>query len=349
MDKKRAEPAENEEGKVTVRHTITAEEAFTLAKDAYDIRCLIKNIYANRALIARRLNLFSITVSAVFTLLYAAYLIVRGFISRLALGWEIAVYVLLGVYVALLAAIVAVTLLSRGAKTRDVRRISAVLKYCRLAVRLLSLAISIAALTLAVAGGEYTAPNIAVDAVIIVFSIIVLIFQIIPLLFGGFGRLARWLLSPVKVRYTFSSVVLEWYELAVNGTGKDKNRSVKKVAKKHFDDIGRVTDEVLLPALGKKYINTIKPAAVLNAVARAAEEDRAVAEGVLKSVFAYAVECGYVTFDPCRDLNLEGSVEEQLKPKKKMKDRLFGVGKKIGLRALDKYIASTSDDGDESR
>ena len=46
-----------EEEKVSVRHTINAEETFTLAKDVFDIRCLIKNVYNNRAVIARRINI----------------------------------------------------------------------------------------------------------------------------------------------------------------------------------------------------------------------------------------------------------------------------------------------------
>ena len=43
-----------EEEKVSVRHTINAEETFTLAKDVFDIRCLIKNVYNNRAVIASK-------------------------------------------------------------------------------------------------------------------------------------------------------------------------------------------------------------------------------------------------------------------------------------------------------
>ena len=39
------EEKKNEEEKVTVRHTINAEEAFTLVKDVYDIRTFIKNVY----------------------------------------------------------------------------------------------------------------------------------------------------------------------------------------------------------------------------------------------------------------------------------------------------------------
>ena len=60
---------ENAEEKVSVRHTINAEETFTLAKDVFDLRCFIKNVYANRAVIARRLNVLTLTVSTVFMML----------------------------------------------------------------------------------------------------------------------------------------------------------------------------------------------------------------------------------------------------------------------------------------
>lgn len=342
MEKRSEKKEGQEEEKVKVRHTITAEETFTLAKDVFDVRCFVKNVYANRAVIARRLNLLSLSVSALFTLLYAAYLIFGGLFGKLGLGMEITVGVLFGVYVALVVAVVVVTLCSRDAGTKSMRRISGVLKIFRLCIRLMSLAVSIAALSLAASGGEYAAPNLAAGVLIIVFSVIVLIFQLIPLLFGGTVKLVRWLLSPVKAKFRFSSVILEWYELAVTGTAP--KGATKKIAEKYFDDIGRVTDSILLPALGKKYINTIKPAALLGVVQRAPDEDRALVEGVLKSVFSYAAECGYVNIDPCKDLNFEGSVEEEERQKKTVKDRLFVIGKKIGKTVLDKYIASATDE-----
>ena len=85
-----------EEEKVTIRHTINAEETFTLAKDVYDIRSLIKNIYNNRAVISRRLNLLSMSVSLVFTLFYVAYILGTGLLKKLSLQTEIVLYCLLG-------------------------------------------------------------------------------------------------------------------------------------------------------------------------------------------------------------------------------------------------------------
>lgn len=44
-------PAEENKERVNIRHTISAEETFTLAKDVFDIRCFIKNVYANARLL----------------------------------------------------------------------------------------------------------------------------------------------------------------------------------------------------------------------------------------------------------------------------------------------------------
>jgi len=344
VNKQTDESVEKDE-KVNIRHTITAEETFTLAKDVFDIRCFIKNVYANRAVIARRLNILTLSVSMAFTLLYAAYILFTGFFKKLNLQLSIVLYVLLGVYVALFIVLITVSLCGNRS-TKSFKKIKKVLKIFKLAVRLCSVAISIAAISFSVIGGDYAAPSAAIDILIIVFSIITLIVQIIPLLFGGMGRLVRWLLSPVKIKYRFSKVVIEWYELAVSGTAD--GGAVKKVSSRYFDDIGMLIDNYLIPALGKKYINTIKPAALLSVVERAGASDRPVLEGILKSVFTYATERGYVTFDPCKDLNFEGTVEEEEKPPKPtLKGRLLNFGLQFGKSKLDKFLADP--DGNDKK
>ncbi len=333
------------EEKVNIRHTITAEETFTLAKDVFDIRCFIKNVYANRAVISRRLNILSLTVTTLFTLLYAGYVLLTGFTQKLAMDFKLVLYILLGVYGALIIVLIIIFICQSRANTKRAKKIKSVLKIFKLFVRLVSLAISVLALVLSgMAGGE-SASGMAVNALIILFSVIMLIMQVIPLLFGGFGKMARWLLSPVKAKHRFSSVVVEWYELAVSGTGT--SGSVKKVSKKYFEDIGTLIDNALIPALGKKYISTIKPVALLNVVEQVDESDRPVLEGVIKNVFKYATECGYVMFDPCKDLNFEGSVEEEEKKKSTLKDKFMNVGKKFGKSMLDKYISSASGGDDK--
>ena len=327
--------------KVTVRHTINAEETFTLAKDVYDIRNLIKNVYSNRAVIARRLNVLSMSVSLVFTLIYVAYIFGTGLFKKLSFGSEIALYVLLGIYGALFLTLFIVTMCGLGAKAKNIKRYTKALSYFRLVVRLLSVAITIVALAFAM-GGEYSAKYVAVDIVLIIFSIICLVFQVIPLVCGGVGKLARWLLSPVKIKYRFSVVALEWYELIVTSSGDSK--IIKRVAQKYYDDIGICLDNYLIPALGKKYVVSIRPAQILSVVDGAGEEDKPLVEGILKNVFAYAVECGYLTFDPCKDLNFEGSIEEEEKQPKSVKSRLIGMlMNKFGKPMLDKYIDKNTD------
>ena len=335
---------EEKEEKVNIRHTINAEETFTLAKDVYDIRSVIKNVYNNRAVIARRLNLLTMSFSLVFTLIYVAYILGTGLLNNLSLSADIVLYSLLGVYAVLFIVLFILSLCSMKAKAKNIKKFKRVLAYFRLAVRLSSMAITIVALVFAMGGEQYAAKHIAVDILLIVFSIICLIVQVIPLLCGGFGRLARWLLSPVKVKHRFSTVALEWYEQTVTA-GSDKS-SVKKVSKKYYDLIGVSLDTFIIPAIGKKYISTIKSTQVLGLVTEATEEDRPIVEGILKNIFNYATECGYITFNPCRDLNLEGSIEEEEKQSKSLKSRFMGLGKKIGMSLLDKYIDKSTENND---
>ena len=333
---------ENAEEKVSVRHTINAEETFTLAKDVFDLRCFIKNVYANRAVIARRLNVLTLTVITVFMMLYSAYVLFTSLTRKLAVQLEIALYSMLGVYGALFIALIIVYACSTRANTKSMVKYKRVLNVFKLLVRLTSVAISITAIVFANGSGDMTAQNAAVQILIVVFSVITVIVQVIPLLFGGTGKLVRWLLSPVKVKTRFSKVLLEWYELAVSGSAREG--AVKKVSSEYFDDIGVLIDNYLVPAAGKKYISTFKSVTLLNLVERAPEEDKPILEGVLKNVFSYAEECGYITFNPCRDLPFEGSVEVEEKPARQtMKGRLLKVGQRIGKSVLDKYIMGSND------
>lgn len=329
-----------EEEEKKIRHTISAEETFTLAKDVFDMRTLIKNVYANRAVIARRVNVVTLCVSTVFTLLYVTFVFISAFYDKIALKSEILVYSIAGAYFAVAIFLTIFALLSSRQTTKSLKRFSVTLKIIRIIARLLSLSMSVLAIYYSVSGGVAALPA-AVDIVVVILSIFTIIVQLVPMLFGGLGKYVRWLLSPVKLKQRFSGVLLEWYQLAITGTPLKgaKNR----IDKKHYDAIGRIIDGTLVPALGKKYITSIKSPALLNLVENSPAEDRPVLEGVLKSVFSYAAECGYITFDPCRDLNFSGSVEEP--HKKTMKEKLVeGIGKRLGKSMLDKYIAASSDE-----
>lgn len=319
---------EKEEEKVVIRHSINSDEVFTLAKDVYDVRTLLFNIYNNRALIGRRLNLLTMTCSLFFTLLYITYIFFTGLLKKLSFASSIAMYCLLGVYVLLFTVLIILTVCEIGAKAKNIQKYSKILAFFRLAIRLASIAITAVAIVLATGKEEYAAKYVAVDIVLIVFSLLCMVIQVIPLLCGGFGRLARWLLSPVKIKCRFSKVALEWYELTV--TSGSESKAVKKVAKKYYSEIGICLDNFLIPAFGKKYINSIKPAQILSVVSLATPEDKPLVEGICKNVFKYANECGYVTFDPCQDLKFEGSIDIEDKVKT-VKTKVMDLGKKVGI------------------
>lgn len=331
----------DEEEKTVIRHKINAEETFTLAKDVYDLRCVIKNIYANRAVILRRLNIITMTFSLLFTLLYVGYMLGTGLFGKLSLGGEIASFVLLGVYAAVFATLIIVALCGSHAHAKNVRTVKRALKIIRLIVRLLSIVITVAALVSAT-DSAYAAQSVALNVVLIIFSVLSLLVQLLALLCGGTVRLARWLLSPVKIKYRFPVVAVEWYGLVT--AGDDKMQSVKKVSKKYVDSTGKCLDGYIIPSFGNKYITSIKPAAVLAVAEAAPEEEKRLTEGVLKSVFAYAEECGYIAENPCRDLDLKGSIEDEKRPRRTLKDRLMGLGKRVGKSMLDKYVLKPDED-----
>ena len=113
---------EKNEEKVNIRHKINAEETFTLAKDVYDIRSVIKNIYNNRAVISRRLNLLTMSLSLVFTLVYVAYILGTGLLGKLSLTEDIVMYCLLGVYAVLFITMFILTMCSIKAKAKNIKR-----------------------------------------------------------------------------------------------------------------------------------------------------------------------------------------------------------------------------------
>lgn len=323
-----------------VIHKISADEAFTLAKDVFDLRCLIKSVYSNRAQIKRRLNFVGTICSIVFTLLYVAFMIFGG-VSKIASNSSVVVvYVIIGVYAVLTAASITYSVIaSRSSTTKNVKKQNKTLKILRYAARIASLAMGITAIVISAVTGTDDSMSIALNTVATIISIIFVIFSALPLIFGGFGGLARWLMSPTKIKRRFSFVVLEWYELLVSDNVNHK--TIKKVSKEYVDDIGRIVDSHLLPALGKKYIQTITVSNICAALELVSDEDRSVTEGVLKNVFSYAEECGYVNVNPCKDMELEGSIEVEEKPKKpSIKER---IGKKLGKGLLNSIFGDGND------
>ncbi len=338
-NEKRQQAPQDEQQERPVRHTISAEETFTLAKDVFDLRCFIKNIYSNRAVIARRLNLFSLVCSLIFTMFYAAFTVYSVVAGTFSLGMEIAIWCMLGIYVVFVVLLVLVTYFAVDATTRTVKRYNKALKIFRMCIRLVSIILAVVAIS-AGTGKLNTSAGIAVETVLIIISILIIIIQAIPLLFGGVTNLARWAFAPAKGRARFAVVLLEWYELVREGV--ENSPSTSRISPKYVADINRCIDGYLIPALGKKYITSVSAQDIYNTVEAAPEELRGIAEGVFKRVFGYAAECGYVNSDPTRAMELDDKLNgPEKKPRRTIKTRLMDLGKKIGKSIVKSYL----DDG----
>ncbi len=323
-----------------VRHTISSEETFTLAKDIYDLRCLIKKIYANRAHIARRLNFVSLIFSLIFTAIYVALVLYVGISSSLSQGWQVAVYGILAAYGVLIVSLgICAVVTRRSSTTKTVSRNNKALKIIRYLVRIASLIMSIFAVVVAFSEGAADSMNLAVKTVALIISIISIIVALVPLICGGLGGMARWLISPAKVNIKFSAVVLEWYQYA--SSSSPAFASTQKVEKSKLDDIGRCIDDYINPVLGKRKVGSIGVNHIFAAIDTAPQSDKPTVEGILKNVFDYAVECKYVAENPCRDMRLEGSIEVYTKPKKEpFKVR---IGKKIGASIVKQFLGEKDD------
>lgn len=345
MDKKETtteEVSAEQEKERTVRHTISAEETFTLAKDVFDLRCFLKNIYSNRAVIARRLNFFSLICSLVFTMIYTGYAVYSILTDKIiSVGLEIAIYCMLGIYVLFVLLLVLVSVFAGDANTQTVKKYNKALKIFRICIRVVSIAMAIVALAIG-SGEEQGALHVALETVLIIFSVIIIVVQAIPLVFGGFTNIARWAVAPAKGKVRFSAVLLEWYELVRKGA--TTLRSTSRISPRYVDDINRCIDGYLIPALGKKYITSIGVNDIYSTAECVPEELKEIAEGIFKRVFEYAEECGYVNHNPTRAMELGGNLEEPEKsPRRTMKSRLMRIGKKLGKSIVKSYL-----DGEEN-
>lgn len=321
-----------------IRHTISSEETFTLAKDIYDVRCVIKKIYSNRARIARRLNALYLTSSLIFTALYIGLMLYLGITQRLSQGWKIAVCTILGVYAVLVIALGICSAVAGRGTSKTYRRNGRVLKIFRFLVRVAWLVMCIFAVSVSSSAGADTM-NLALRTVALIISVISIIISLIPLIFGGIGGVARWLLKPTQSNKKFSSVLLEWYEYAASPSSAFA--STQRVEKAKLDHIGKCIDIYILPNLGKRKVGSIGANLICAVADIARPADRATVEGILKNVFEYATECNYISSDPCRDLNLEGSIEVIEKPKKEsIKMR---IGRKIGSAVIRQLLGEDGD------
>ncbi len=281
----------------------------------------IKPIMDNRVQIKRRWNALVTAISVVFFLLYVPILLFSKIAKGLSLGWDIALYTCIGVYVAAVIVMVIITVaMGRTTSTQSSHRWRKASGIILFIVRIASFALSITAL--AVSGnGEST----ALDVILMVLAIVSIVFTSLSLIFGGAVGFFKWLISPAKIKRTFSFVALEWKQALDDGL-REQNKQEKKSYHKYRDKVAACMDGYLLPEFGKAYINTLngdKLTRVLNGVP---PEDKNLTEWIVKEIFAYAVGCGYVAENPCDGLELDGDIvkEKQQKPQKTEGESVLG-------------------------
>lgn len=296
-----------EEERIKITHPIKAEEAFTLARDVYDVRSVIVGIYNNRAAIKRRLGVISLLLSILYTLFYVGYTIFGGFINKLTIGWEIALYSVLAAYAILCIALIVATLSARRVKAATAKARGLTLKIFRLIAKLISIGMAITAIVLS------NGKSGAFEIINVVISVVIITLQAIPLFCGGVGALARWVLSPERRKLRFSAVITEWYELIISD--EKKSTLTHDVDKKRHKHIAECIDKYFINQyIGTKYVDSVGVNDLLTILGTVEEKDLSTVEGILKNVFDYAQACAYITFNPCRDMGLKGSIDVIKKP-----------------------------------
>lgn len=272
----------------------------------------IKPIVDNRAQIKRRWNTLVTAISVVFFLLYVPILLFSKIANGLSLGWDIALYTCIGVYVVAVIVMLVITFASgKSSNTEASKRWRRASSITLLFVRIASLAISITAII--ISGGAESSP---LDTILMVLAIVSIVFTTLTLIFGGAVGFVKWLISPAKVKRTFSFVALEWNQM-ISRYDKSANKPLKRAAKKYAVKINSCLDAYLLPALGKKYIKSIDGQDIGKALACVSDEDINMTEWIVKEVFAYACGCGYAEENPCAELELDGDIVREDKLQKR--------------------------------
>lgn len=275
----------------------------------------IKPVRDNWPQIKRRLSVVSTVISIIFFILYVPFLLFNKLSKDLSLGWDVALYVCIGVYIVTVVALLIVTLASgRSTSTTMEKKRKKISKIILFVVRLASLAMGITALIISAMAGTTDTHSAVIDTIAIIFAVMSIIFTAFPLIFGGIGGFIKWLISPAKMKFKFSFVVLEWYQSFTSDQVLDKN--MKKLARKHGEKVGVCIDKYFLPALGKKYIKSVDENAITCMLEDVEEEDINICEWITKRVFDFAEECGYIDNNPCENLSLEGDIAKEDKAKK---------------------------------
>ncbi len=291
----------------------TARNVGNLASEVYND--WIKPVRENWSQIKRRMSFITTLISIVFFVLYVPFLLIGKIGKDLALGYDVALYVCIGIYILTLVALLIVTLASDKTNTVAMeKRRRKISKIILMVVRFASLAIGITALIISAVEGSAEGGSAVVDTVAIIFAVMSIVFSGLPLLFGGFGGFIKWLISPAKIKFRFSFVVLEWYQSFTAEQQIDKN--VKKLSKRYGERVGACIDAYFIPMLGKKYIKSVDANAIIRMLESVPSDDLNMCEWIVKRVFEYAEDCKYVETNPCDKLELSGDINRENKVKK---------------------------------
>lgn len=301
----------------------------------------IKPIMDNRVQIKRRWNALVTAISVIFFLLYVPILLFSKIAKGLSLGWDIALYTCIGVYVIAVIVMVIITVaMGRTTSTQSSKRWRKASGIILFVVRIASFAMSITAI--AVSGsGEST----ALDVILMVLAIVSIVFTSLSLIFGGAVGFFKWLISPAKIKRTFSFVALEWKQALDDGL-REQNKHEKKSYNKYRDKVAACMDGYLLPELGKAYINTISGEKLTRALDGVPLEDRNLTEWIVKEVFAYSVGCGYSAENPCDGLDLDGDIVKEKPVKQQKTERDKGRFASLFKRRAAPQPEEDNDDGE---
>ena len=305
----------------------TAKNVGNIATEVYND--WIKPIRDNWPQIKRRLSIITTLISVVFFILYVPFMLFSKLTKGLSVGWDVALYVCMGVYISTIVALLIVSLASRNSNTiaKEKKRKTAS-KIILLIVRLASLAIGITALIISAMEGTSDSSTAVIDTIAIIFATASIIFSAFPLIFGGIGGFAKWLISPAKIKFKFSFVLLEWYQSFNDEQRLDK--TMKRIAKKYGERIGACIDSYFLPALGNKYIKAVDEHVLAKMLETVPAEDVNICEWITKRVFDFAEECSYIDVNPCDKMELYGDIAKENKAKKQPSSSPEGKGKIFG-------------------
>lgn len=298
----------------------------------------IKPIMDNRAQIKRRWNGLVTAISVIFFLLYVPILLFSKIAKGLSLGWDVALYTCIGVYVVAVAVMILLTVASgKSANTQAAKRWRKASGIILFVVRIASLALSITAIFVS-GEGEST----ALDTVLMVLAITSIIFTSLSLVFGGVVGFFKWLIAPSKIRYKFAFVAFEWKQTLDDGV-RITNKRVKKAYAKNAARVGECLDKYFLPSLGKLYVDGVdgeKLFALLNGVE---ESDKNLCGWIAGDLFAYAKGCRYIDADPCEEFGVTGDILRE-KPQKQQRGEQRKRKRLIGRK---KPLSSPSDEVEE--